>query len=238
MKNLLLCIFAFFSIGSEAGLVVDLSGAQVVNSNDRYGIIGKRDGFLNTVLFSDSASLTTVSVSFVGSQAKYHNQFLMQSAEENLVIDNHPSDACCLIKATAATQQTASVNYSANQLLDFMFTVDQLWDGPDIDWSVKNGYQKSNPLASKDVYFWLGVERNNAGDVESLLLGLDDGGGWPTPDKDHDDLVVRLSGFGALSFINNHDAPPSVPLPNAAGLLMSALLVLTGFVKKQKKVAV
>jgi hypothetical protein len=221
MKSSLIGFFLAFSVASHAGLVVDVSQANVLGSNDRYGIIGKQVGYRGAVLFSDDAALTPITVEFVGSQAKYHNRFLLSSGQEFLTIDNHPGGASGVVKANDANRQTQTINYLANQLLDFRFTVDWGWDGPDVDKMAKNGGDVVGKLFSPDVYFWTRLERNQAGDIESILLGLEDGGGYPSPDLDHDDLVVRLSGFGSAKIITSE-----VPLQGASLFMASALLGL------------
>jgi hypothetical protein len=221
------CQFVFTSM-IHAGIVIDISNAIEGNSQtytkSKNNILGSQNGYFGAQLFTDNAANTSITAEFLGSEAKWNSWFSMSG----LTIQNHPGQSTGVIKANANNRQQGSVNYSANSLLGFTFYIDNTSIGQGYDWTVsngENGLPRSLDTQNGGAQFWTGFEYNNQGDIIAILLGLDDG---YAPDEDNDDLVIRLSGFGSVTFKTTE-----VPLPAGLWLLMSGLGLL-GAIKRRR----
>jgi hypothetical protein len=228
------------SFNTHAGVIVDISSAIAGTSQDYKNttnhIIGKQDGYFGANIFTDDAESTDITVEFLGSQAKWNVDFTLSNGESSWTINNHPNNASGVVKANNTNRQQGTINVGANQLLDFSFDIDVLWNGIGSDYVVDNG---SNTLPTSLLptnsgrYFWTGFEHDENGAISAIILGLDDGGGWPTTDEDNDDLMIRMSGFN--NAILRPSSLPEVPLPASMGLFASAIGVLA--VLRRKKTA-
>lgn len=229
---------ALVSLNAHAGIVIDTSNAIAGTSqgykNTPNHIIGKKDGYFGANLFTDSAESTDITVEFLGSQAKWNAWFTLTNGNESWTIANHPNGASGVVKANDTNRQQGTITAGAQQLLNFSFSIDVLWNGIGADYVVNNG---SNSLPTSlqpnnsGRYFWTGFEYNNAGDISAILLGLDDGGGWPSTDEDNDDLLIRMTGFN--NAIMQTNTIPEVPVPASISLFFSAL-GLTGLLRRKK----
>jgi hypothetical protein len=231
-------IASHFAMSANAGVLVDLNNAIAGTSQDYKNntnhIIGKKDGYFGANLFTDNAESTDITVEFLGSQAKWNIDFTLSNGESSWIINNHPNNASGVVKANDTNRQQGTINVGANQLIDFSFAIDVLWNGIGADYFVNNGSNNlptSLQANNSGRYFWTGFEYANNGSISAIILGLDDGGGWPTTDEDNDDLMIRMSGFN--NAIIKPTSTPEVPLPASLGLFVSAI-GLTGLLRRKK----
>jgi hypothetical protein len=236
LKKTGLALTLALSLNTHAGVIVDISSAVAGNSGPINHIIGNQSGYFGANIRTDDAEQTDLSVEFLGSQAKWDVFFTLSNGQDSLTIINHPNGASGVVKANDTNRQQGTINIGANQLLDFSFAIDVLWNGIGADYFVNNG---SNSLPTSlqannsGRYFWTGFEHDENGAISAIILGLDDGGGWPTTDEDNDDLMIRMTGFN--NAILRPSNLPEVPLPASLGLFASAIGVLA--VLRRKKTA-
>jgi hypothetical protein len=229
-----LAITLALSLNTHSGVIVDISSAVAGNSGPINHIIGNQSGYFGANIRTDDTEQTDISVEFLGSQAKWDVLFTLSNGQDSWTIINHPNGAKGTIKANNTNRQQGTINIGANQLLDFSFAIDVLWNGIGVDYVVNN---RSNSLPTSlqannsGRYFWTGFEHDESGAISAIILGLDDGGGWPTTDEDNDDLMIRMTGFN--NAILRPSNLPEVPLPASLGLFASAIGVLAALRRKK-----
>jgi hypothetical protein len=227
-----------YSLPSHAGVIVDISSAVAGTSQGfkPNSIIGKKNGYFGANLFTDNAESTDLTVEFLGSQAKWDVFFTLSNGENSWTIINHPDSASGVVKANDNNRQKGTITVGANQLIDFSFGIDVLWNGIGADYFVKNGSNtlpKSIQADNSGRYFWTGFEYDKSESISAIIFGLDDGGGWPTTDEDNDDLVIRISGFGDGSIRPNGNT--EIPLPSGLVLFGSAISLAAIMRRKQQE---
>jgi hypothetical protein len=235
-----LACLSVFTSHTQAGIVVDLSNAVAGNSGPINHIIGNQSGYFGANFSTDDAEQTDITVEFLGSQAKWDVFFTLSNDEDARTIKNHPNGATGVVKANNSNRQQGTIAIGAQQLLNFSFDIDVLWNGIGSDYTVING-SNTLPLSLEPTnsgrYFWTGFEFDQRGGISAIILGLDDGGGWPTTDEDNDDLMIRMTGFGSASlFTGNIPNPPQstpVPVPASLWLMLSSVGIL-GAIKRRK----
>jgi hypothetical protein len=224
MKNFFLNSIIFSSLGgiatlANAGLVLDLTKA--VN-----GFVGVSNGYYGARLYTDDIeALTALTFEFAGSEASYDNKFIVRgsnSVEEDPsehTILNHFNGETGVVPANDSNRQSATLSFAPNSWLDFSFVVD---DGDGFDTVLDNVDNKLptrlDPVNGSEINFFIAYEYDAEGAIESLLLGLDDGGGVSTTDEDYNDIIIRISGFDTLQIVET-----PVPVPGSLPLFISAL---------------
>lgn len=233
-KSALQCSFLLLSqlvlsMNTHADVIVSIHGAEITNSqeyaNTPNHIVGNETGYQGASLFTDAAERTEITTEFFGSQASWDIWFTLSNGEETSTIYNHPNGARGMVNANAGNLQKTSMSVAANQLLDFSFYIDNKWLGNGVDWTLTNGISNSSQTLMPTLpgpHVWTGFEYNDSGNITAILLGVDDGGN--NFDEDHDDLMIRLTGFGSATF--QTFATTEVPIPAAASLFVSALGLL------------
>lgn len=220
---------------ANAGLIIDLTNAVEGFTEDTKGVendvLGNVEGYYGAQIYTDE-EITTLTFEFVGSEAGWSSWLTATNGEDWETLVNKPR---------RKDQTSFDMTFDADGLVPFSFFIDsKRGGGPDAQ--VANG---SNPLPdtmldpepalSGDEHdehncdvehgspnFWLGYEMEGD-DIVAILIALDDGGAGI--DDDHDDMVVRISGFDSIREITE------VPVPAAGWLFLSALSLL-GFKRR------